>query len=561
MRTQNREKQSNGLIVNINTKPLNIFTFTSIYSNEVTSTNDSNTEFPIDVPKVDSSTTQTPQNDILDVLSSNKEPNVSLDTNLQELEGKEKTEHLNCSDYQKSLDISRDTIDEKVANLDESKSLPVKEDDHMPKATEERGNHDESSTLSMEEGDHMPTATGERGNHDESSTLPMIEGDHMPTVNGERGNRDASSTLPMEEEDHIPTATGERGNHDESKVLPMIEGDNMPTTIGERGNHDESSTLRMEEEDHMPTATGERGNRDESSTMSMEEEDHMPTATGERGNCDESSTLPMEKEEHMPTATGERGNRDESKVLAMIEGDNVPKAMEERGNRDESNILSVNDEDHMPTDTGERGNHDESNILSVNDEDHMPTDTGERGNRDESSTLPLKEEEHMPNATGERVECGGDNKPVFLSTIPDERGDQGRPIFTSTPIQSPLHDESDPKPESESSAEKSQLSLRQSSTCFVKTVCIDDHHRGKRDTVVLHLKEIIRQEKNFSKHCEKSLISSNNVRKPSVILESLLENSDSEMDEISDVTNYAFNEGKGDAYVTMVLRKASSKNC
>lgn len=142
-----------------------------------------------------------------------------------------------------------------------------------------------------------------------------------------------------------------------------------------------------------------------------------------------------------------------------------------------------------------------------------------------------------PTATGEMMDCCGDKQARFTATVPDERGDQRRLVLTSTPNQSPLRGMA-PRmtagTEIESSHENTPLSLCQSPTYspIESSLCPDQQRRrGRHEEKTQHLKDVIRQEANFGMNSVMSVNNASATRKPSIILESLLENSDTEMED------------------------------
>lgn len=141
-----------------------------------------------------------------------------------------------------------------------------------------------------------------------------------------------------------------------------------------------------------------------------------------------------------------------------------------------------------------------------------------------------QEEKMLPTATGEMMDCCGDSKAEFVSAIPDERGDQGRPVLTSTPNQSPGRNTASlTKP---SDIEHSPVKSCHSPTCssIESSDQGSQRRRRKQEEEAQHFKDVIRQETHFDSNGVKSVSCGSATRKPSVILESLLENSDTEME-------------------------------
>ena len=142
-----------------------------------------------------------------------------------------------------------------------------------------------------------------------------------------------------------------------------------------------------------------------------------------------------------------------------------------------------------------------------------------------------------PTATGEMMDCCGDKQAGFTATVPDERGDQRRLVLTSTPNQSPLRGMAPRMTagnEIESSHGNTPLSLCQSPTYspIESSLCPDQQRRrGRHEEKTQHLKDVIRQEANFGMNSVMSVNNASATRKPSIILESLLENSDTEMED------------------------------
>lgn len=153
------------------------------------------------------------------------------------------------------------------------------------------------------------------------------------------------------------------------------------------------------------------------------------------------------------------------------------------------------------------------------------------GNKDGPCRINVCQEEKMlPTATGEMMDCCGDSKAEFMSAIPDERGDQGRPVLTSTPNQSPGRNTTAITNLSDS--EHSPVKSCHSPTCspIESSDQGSQRRREKQEEQAQHFKDVIRQETHFDLNGVKSVSCGSATRKPSVILESLLENSDTEME-------------------------------
>ncbi|XP_061193556.1 uncharacterized protein LOC133201770 [Saccostrea echinata] len=170
--------------------------------------------------------------------------------------------------------------------------------------------------------------------------------------------------------------------------------------------------------------------------------------------------------------------------------------------------------------------------ISRNETDSKDDEVGNDMDTKLTRNPPVYTEDKMPTATGEIMDNCGDKKFDFLASIPDERGDQGGFRFSSTPNQSPLREEIKLKTVSDPPDEEMYQNFCQSPKYSpIKSVCQEDHLKREQDEAE-HFKEVIRQEKNFSQNNSNCVSNSNTTKKPSIILESLLENSDTEMDDV-----------------------------
>ncbi|XP_062602643.1 uncharacterized protein LOC134264357 [Saccostrea cucullata] len=171
--------------------------------------------------------------------------------------------------------------------------------------------------------------------------------------------------------------------------------------------------------------------------------------------------------------------------------------------------------------------------TSQEETDSRKEDVGNEMETKFTNNPPVYTEDKMPTATGEIMDYCGDKKFDFLETIPDERGDQGGFHFCSTPNQSPLRKDFKLETLSEPSDEKLHANICQSPKYSpIKSVSQEDNLKREKDEAE-HFKEVIRQEKNFSQNSSSSVSNCITTKKQSIILESLLENSDSEMDDVN----------------------------